>query len=204
MEIEISYHVSRTAYVSLIYFCVHFFIYLLTIFPLIGAPGAYLILKLYGAGLIWKARLNRGRHLFQNQRSYSHEILQLSNFSFPNNNKDLPLRYIALHIPEILVFQYFLGNILVYIRLDFGQIFNKPFIFDALIRVKRFDGSTYSKLSFNSTVFIRRWRLFEACSLLEEIRYLYIYYQIILNHVNKKHAINYSLDLGQSIQEKTK
>ena len=52
-----------------------------TVFPLVGAPGSYLILKLQGAAL------NRGRSLFETKKNYSYESSKLCHCLFPNNKK---------------------------------------------------------------------------------------------------------------------
>ena len=58
-------------------------------------------------GAYWETALNRGRHLFQRKRNYSREVSKLCNFLFEYNEKYLPLCYIALLIPELLVnFQF--------------------------------------------------------------------------------------------------
>ena len=36
----------------------------------------------------WRAALERGTGLFQSERNYSHEISELCNFLFPNNNNN--------------------------------------------------------------------------------------------------------------------
>ena len=51
------------------------------VFPLISAPGAYLILKFSDTALIG------GYRLFQSHRNYSQEISKNCNFLFPNKNK---------------------------------------------------------------------------------------------------------------------
>ena len=60
---------------------------LITAFPLISVPGAYLITKLQNAGL------KRGRRLIQSERNYLYGISKLCNFLFANNMKSLPLWY---------------------------------------------------------------------------------------------------------------
>ena len=51
----------------------------------------------------WRAVLKRGRDLFQRKRNYSHKTPKLCNFLFQNNKKQLPLSYMALFVPELLV-----------------------------------------------------------------------------------------------------
>ena len=73
-----------------------------------GARGAYLISKLYGAALVG------GRCLFQSQMNYSHEILKLSNFLFPNNQKVTTIKTYNVTYPRsVSYFQFFISNILV-------------------------------------------------------------------------------------------
>ena len=57
-----------------------------TVFPLISAPGAYLISMRQGAAFI-----GGGRCLFHSKSNYSLEISKLCNSLFPNYNKKLPL-----------------------------------------------------------------------------------------------------------------
>ena len=52
-------------------------------------------------GASWTMVLRRRRPLFQSKRNYSHEIEKFMIFLF-ENNEQLPLRYIALNIQELL------------------------------------------------------------------------------------------------------
>ena len=55
----------------------------------------------------WRAALRRGRHLFQSKKSYSNEISKPLHCLFPNNNKYLPIWYIILYIPDLIIVSIF-------------------------------------------------------------------------------------------------
>ena len=67
------------------------------IFPPMGAPIAYLILKL------WLAEFKKERRLLQSKKNSLEENLKLSNAHFPSNNKQLPSWYLVLYIPELVL-----------------------------------------------------------------------------------------------------
>ena len=99
--------ISNTELVILVYAhsCVQLFLatYIYNVSSNKHAEGAYVVSKLSDALFVGWCLIKRARHLFQSRRNNSYEISKLCNFRFSNNNKSLPLGYICLNIPELLV-----------------------------------------------------------------------------------------------------